>query len=67
MYWYLMKQFFYNSAAQRLIYKAVFHGGVKSMWSSVMEIKEMRNIGACITDHDNCVEHSVLTSYLNRQ
>ena len=59
--------YLFNSAAQKVLYKAVFHGGVKSMWTSVMEIKEMRNIGACIKDHDNCVEHSILSSYLNWQ
>ena len=59
--------FRFNSSVQKVLYKAVFHGGVKSMWTSVMEIKEMRNIGACIKDHDICVEHSILSSYLNWQ
>ena len=27
------------SSLQPLLYKAVFHGGVKSMWSSVMEVR----------------------------
>ena len=28
------------SSLQPVLYKAVFHGGVKSMWSSVMEVRE---------------------------
>ena len=27
------------SSLQPVLYKAVFHGGVKSMWSSVMEVR----------------------------
>ena len=30
------------SALQPVLYKAVFHGGVKSMWSSVMEVRMFR-------------------------
>ena len=29
---------FFSSAVQPVLYKAVFHGGLKSMWSSVMEV-----------------------------
>ena len=28
------------SSLQPLLYRAVFHGGVKSMWSSVMEVRD---------------------------
>ena len=28
------------SSLQPVLYKAVFHGGVKSMWSSVMEVRQ---------------------------
>ena len=31
------------SSLQPVLYKAVFHGGVKSMWSSVMEVSETEN------------------------
>ena len=64
-----------------VLYKAVFHGGVKSMWSSVMEVgrplsnllvkvlhfkvPSMRRMGECINDHDKCVEHSILLSEVN--
>ena len=67
-----------------ILYKAVFHGGLKSMWSSVVEVKsnkfltyiqyhqvtfilqidEMRRMGRCIQEHDKCVEHAILSSYL---
>ena len=52
------------TALQPVLYKAVFHGGMKSMWSSVMEVSAMRKMGQCITDHDACVEHDVLSNYL---
>merc|ERR1711971_865791 len=51
-------------AVQPVLYKAVFHGGLKSMWSSVMEIGEMRSMGRCIQEHDECVEHNILSHYL---
>ena len=54
-------------AVQPVLYKAVFHGGLKSMWSSVMEdpkIGEMRRMGRCIQNHDRCVEQAILSQYL---
>ena len=76
-----MSIIFVSSAVQPVLYKAVFHGGLKSMWSSVMEVRlliifkpscecfnvkvgEMRRMGRCIQDHDQCVEHSILSQYL---
>merc|ERR1719384_405854 len=53
------------SSLQPVLYKAVFHGGVKTMWSSVMEIPQIRRMGGCITDHDSCVEHSILLNELS--
>ena len=32
------------SGLQSVLYKAVFHGGVKSMWSSVMEVRTHQHI-----------------------
>lgn len=52
------------SSLTPVLYKAVFHGGVKSMWSSVMEYPEIRRMGECIQNHDNCVEHNILAAYL---
>merc|ERR1712217_90441 len=45
---------------QHLLYKAVFHGGLKSMWSSVMELPSARGLGSCLSGHDRCIEHTVL-------
>merc|ERR1712192_254436 len=47
-------------SVQHLLYKAVFHGGLKSMWSSVMELPSARGLGSCLSGHDRCIEHSVL-------
>ena len=43
------------SALQPILYKAVFHGGVRSMWSSVMEVsvKLKRNAGQ-VDNNLNC-------------
>merc|ERR1719391_451793 len=47
-------------SVQHLLYKAVFHGGLKSMWSSVMELPSARGLGSCLSSHDRCIEHTVL-------
>ena len=36
---YYLITFIVPRALQPVLYKAVFHGGLKSMWSSVMEVK----------------------------
>ena len=33
-----MSNDFVSRAVQPVLYKSVFHGGLKSMWSSVMEV-----------------------------
>merc|ERR1719331_3304002 len=47
-------------SVQQVLYKAVFHGGLKSMWSSVMELPSARSLGSCLSGHDRCMEHTVL-------
>ena len=43
------------SSLQPLLYRAVFHGGVKSMWSSVMEVRPQT-----LTDRDSNVASSLM-------
>ena len=62
--YYVCRHLLWHRAVQTVLYKTVFHGGVKSMWTSIMEIEEMRRIGACIKYHDSCVEHAILSSYM---
>ena len=40
------------SSLQPVLYKAVFHGGVKSMWSSVMEVRQTIVCTAEVPDLD---------------
>ena len=51
-------------ASQPVLYRAVFHGGMRSMWSSLMEEPAGRQLAECVTQHDQCVEHSVLAAAL---
>ena len=51
-------------ATEKVLYKAVFHGGMKSMWSNVMEVPQARQVGQCISSHDMCVEHEMLASHV---
>jgi len=53
-------------SVQHLLYKAVFHGGLKSMWSSVMELPSARGLGSCLSSHDRCIEHTVLAREVDR-
>ena len=43
------------SSLRPVLYKAVFHGGVKSMWSSVMEVRPQT-----LTDRDSDVASSLM-------
>ena len=43
-----------------LLYKAVFHGGLKSMWSSVMEVPGAQGAASCLSSHDTCVTYGTL-------
>ena len=61
----LFMMFLSFSATQKVLYKAVFHGGMKSMWSRVMEEPPARKVGKCITSHDLCVEHQMLAAHIN--
>ena len=55
----------YSRSTQKVLYKAVFHGGMKSMWGSVMEEPKAREVVQCIDRHDTCVEHQILASHVN--
>ena len=51
---------FFSSGASRILYKAVFHGGMKSMWGSLMEEPIFRGVNRCVNSHDVCVEQKAI-------
>ena len=46
-----------------LLHKATFHGSLKSMWSSVVEVPQARRLVRCLNRHDACVTHATLSRW----
>ena len=46
-----------------LLLKATFHGSLKSMWSSVVEVPQARRLFRCLNRHDACVTHATLSRW----
>ena len=51
------------ASLHHLLYRATFHGGLRSMWSSVVQVPMVQGVARCLNSHDTCVTRVTLSRW----